>query len=142
MTGGAERGNTDLVHAISTLCGAFVPDDPFLMRVVTGRTRDAAARHQGEDDQFLFLGLLDVAHHLLGRPYEEVSAEKRIRHGRMTAPAEETDIGPEGNVARKVRLGVGHFLVAQETDRPAFDLPDVLLPVKHDVRVDVGIQLL
>ena len=63
-------------------------------------------------------------------------AEKIARHGRMTAPAEKSDVGPECYILRQIAGRVGRFRVTDKTYRLAIDRSNAVLIVQHFMWID------
>jgi hypothetical protein len=68
--------------------------------------------------------------------------KRRLRHGWMTPPAEESDIRPEQDISGPVFCRIRLYGMAEETHRSPVYIPYVAAVVQHDVRIDVRVRAL
>jgi len=135
----ADRRGAKSMYRISSLCCHLTLNDPFLMGVMTRRTRDAPSRHKWEDYQE---SLFSFSHDLLGlgrRFYEKMLRQKVNRHKRMTPPAKEADIGPELYVFSPIYSRVRFFRMTSEAYRLAILHFDIAIVIQHVVGVKCSV---
>lgn len=137
-----DRGKAKFIFDIGPLRRTFTLDNSSLVRIVAGRAGDPSPRHDRHGDPEVLFGAVHVVKDPCGGFNEKVGLEKGVRHGRMTAPAQKSDIGPEFHIVRIVQGRVGHLRMAQEADRFAVDLPEPMLIVQHQVRIDESVLFL
>lgn len=87
------------------------------MRIVAGGAGDPVSRHQRQFNIHRRFILFEVSEHFQGRLHEKMPGLKeRIGHGRVTAPAEKSDISPKLDILGPVHLRIRHDRMAYDTD--------------------------
>jgi hypothetical protein len=112
-----DRRKAKLTDRACAFCRSFMPNDPFLVGIVAGRTGDTPPRHERKDHDKPFFRLPHGFERLLRRSYEEMLRKENTGHGRVAAPAKEPDVGPESYRIRPVRLRIGRSRMTHETHR-------------------------
>jgi hypothetical protein len=146
MTGKTEawRRDPQPIRRISPFCRRFTADHPFLVGIVAGGTGYPVSRDKRQQHIHRLLILLKDSVHFKGRLHEKMlGLEKRIGHGRVTAPAEKADIGPELDILGPVHLRIRRARMAYDADRHTANyFPEVALLIEHFVRIHPLIFLL
>ena len=106
-------GSADVVEAearsfVRALGCCLTLEDALLMRIVAGGTGYAIPRNDGKDHIVPYLGLPHIFQGLFRRSYQKVLVEELVRHGRMAAPAEKTDISTEPDSLGRVNGRIGN----------------------------------
>lgn len=65
--------------------------------------------------------------------------EPGVRHGSVTAPAEEGDVRSKSDISCPVLCGIRLYGMADETNRFAVNLEDQSIFIQHDMRIDLRV---
>jgi hypothetical protein len=114
-------------------------DYAFLMRIVAGRTGDASSRDERKYNDEPFFCLFHIFQRSCRWSHKKMLAEKRLRHGRVTAPAKKTYVGPKLYRFSPVHSRIRLLRMTDETYRLAIDLPYIARAVQHYVGIDSSI---
>ena len=136
-----DRRHAKFSRLVSSFRCCLADYDPTFVGVVTCRTRDTPPRHKRQDYEEPFFCRLYVLQGLCRWCYKKMLVKKVTWHGRVTAPAQKTDVSSECHVIRPVYCRVRLFRMAHEAYRFAVHLFNITTSIQHFMGIKGGVSL-